>query len=183
MAPITNKEDAEAIYKTIKMGQHEGCPFYQGVNKYSIGLKVTACGKGKQERIFSNGVVWNETLHASLYSDRIDSWNQPCVYAQFNSRYDRPQMASSRPLCYERMLRPLCLKPAVPVEAACSDFCSKTDSVALRSSKPSNDYFSIGIIGFLALVAALLTFLATTYYKKYRSVKDKHARLSKNICF
>ena len=57
LAPITNKEDAEAIYKTIKMGQHEGCPFYQGVNKYSIGLKVTACGEGKQERVFSNGVV------------------------------------------------------------------------------------------------------------------------------
>ena len=70
LAPITNKEDAEAIYKTIKMGQHEGCPFYQGVNKYSIGLKVTACGKGKQKRVFSNGVVWNETLNASLCSDR-----------------------------------------------------------------------------------------------------------------
>ena len=39
LAPITNKEDFSAVYKTLLSGDHEGC-WLQGFHKFMIGLDI-----------------------------------------------------------------------------------------------------------------------------------------------
>ena len=182
LAPITNKEDALAIYRTIQAGDHESCKFHYGYSEYSIGLDVTPCGKGKQDRVFTNGEVWNETVHGKLYIDNVDSWNKPCVMAEMISGTNRPLMGfwGDCYQCYDQRL--ICLKPAVPTKTISTDSCSSSYSEPLKVTNTSHSFFAMGFIGCLALAAVFSTFVAAKYYRKYRVVEEKHAELKKDFC-
>ena len=45
------------------------CSFRRN-SRYHIGLKVKKCD-GKQARLFSNNVVWDQAKHGSLYRDTL----------------------------------------------------------------------------------------------------------------
>ena len=182
LAPITNEEDALAIYETMHAGAHAGCWFHYGDFDYFIGLDVTPCGKGKQDRVFTNGEVWNETVHGKLYIDNIDSWNKPCVFASMTSDFKRPFMGYWGD-CYQSTdFRLICLKPAIPTKNISSDSCSPSSSESLKVAKTTDSLFTMGFIGFLALAAVFFAFVATKYFKKYRDVEEKHAEVKKDLC-
>ena len=68
LAPVTNKQDLDALL-SIADSRNESCEFHHIYIKYHIGLKVRKCD-GIETRVFSNNVLWNETLHGPLYFER-----------------------------------------------------------------------------------------------------------------
>ena len=184
LAPITKKEDALAIYRTIQAGTHKGCPFHNVDTIYYIGLDVTQCGKGRQDRVFTNGELWNETVHGKFYQDNIDSWNKPCVFAAMLSVFNHPFMGEWGG-CYQYdTKRFICFKPAVSTKTISSDSCSSSYSERLKVSETSSIIFAMGsfAMGSLALAAVFFAFVAAKYYKKYRVVDEKYAKVQKELC-
>ena len=178
LAPITNKKDFDALKKAITQGNYPGCNFNVGVQQYHLGLDVTPCGKGKQDRVFTNGEVWDETVHGKLYIDNIDSWKQPCVFATLYDEIDRPVLAHWIN-CYQDYEKFICLKPATPVDAEVSSESCNSQSEGLTSSSNNQSFFAFGVIACLASVAVVFAFFALKYFKKYRAVEEKQAEVEK----
>ena len=178
LAPITNRNDYDVINKAVKSGNFPGCPFHNGWQEYFLGLDVTPCGKGKQDRVFTNGEVWNEAVHGKLYVDTVDSWNQPCVFSSYSVDFRKPTIGAwSR--CYQSDFRFICLKPVVPVETKVSSESCNSQSEALKSSGNNHSFFALGMVACLASVAVVFAFIAVKYFKKYRAVEEKHAEVEK----
>ena len=179
LAPITNRQDYNAIIKVTKMGNHPSCPFHHGDQMYFIGLDITPCGKGKQDKVFSNGVVWNEKIHGKLYVDQWESDTSPCAYAEFGSWGSNPWLSTWGDLCYEKTSRFLCLKPSNPVKVQ-SNSCGLPE--AIKSSDEQN-FTSVAIIAFCGIACVFFAFIAVKYYKKYRSIEKKHKQVKADLKF
>ena len=177
LAPITNEEDSLAIARTIREGDHEGCWFHD-FQRFFIGLDVTPCGKGKQERVFTNGEVWNPEVHDKLYADNPETWNKPCVFANFDE--DTPFIAFWEG-CYEEADNFICLKPTDPTKVVSRD-CS-SNSEALIVNKTNQSFIAVGFVGFLALAAIFLALIATRYYKKYHNIEEKQTKVEHKLSF
>ena len=179
LAPITNKEDFSAVYKTLLSGDHEGC-WLQGFNTFMIGLDITPCGRGKQERFFTNGEAWDQNVHGKLYFDHINSWFKPCVWASID--YDMNQPSLNMWLgCYKFPKRFICLKPADPTKIVSSNSCAASHSEALQTAQAGQSFFAAGLIVCLALFAVFFAFVALRYYKKYRNVEEKSNEAENNL--
>ena len=171
LAPITNKEDFSAVYKTLLAGDHEGC-WLQSFDYFMTGLDITPCGKGKQERVFTNGEVWDQSVHGKLYFDHINSWFKPCVHAGIYYDLNQPALAMWLD-CYQDAQRFICLKPADPAKVVSSDSCAAPHSEALQAVNASQSFFAVGLIVCLALFAFCFAFIALRYHRKYRDVEEK----------
>ena len=182
LAPITNRADFEALYRVTQMGNHPSCPFHYGFEfMYSIGLDVTPCGKGKQDRVFTNGVVWNNTVHGKLYSDYSDSWNSPCVYAYLDTSASRPTVATYIPYCHQsNLLRFICLKEAAPskVVGACGS-CGSAGALSIGGNL-NGGLAGMVVVACFSLVAIFFAVMAIMYYRKYQTVEEKHNNLLKS---
>ena len=175
LAPITNKEDFDALHRAAKAGNHPGCQYHHGYAQYFIGLDVTPCGEGKQDRVFTNGEVWDDDVHGKLYLDRFDTWNEPCVFALFVNQLDGPSMGRWND-CYQGNFPFICLQPSAPRNSTMSG------SKALKSSEYNDQsFFAMGLVGCLAFAAVFFAFVATKYFKKYRAVEEKHAEVKENV--
>ena len=179
LAPITNRNDFDVLKKAVIAGNHPGCQFYNFDPEYLIGLDITPCGKGKQDRVFTNGEVWNEAVHGKLYLSFFDTWNDPCVFATLDSDYNGPTLAHWAPNCRQRTIKFICLKPAVPVDAQVSSESCNSQSEALKSSGNNQSFFALGLVACLASVAVVFAFVAVKYFKKYRAVEEKQAQIEK----
>ena len=177
LAPITNQNDFDVLKKAVIDGNHPGCPFYNFDPEYLIGLDITPCGKGKQDRVFTNGEVWNEAVHGKLYLSFFDTWNDPCVFAMLDTDYNGPTLAHWVPNCRQDTIKFICLKPAVPVDAQISSESCNSQSEALKSSGNNHSFFALGMVACLASVAVVFAFIAVKYFKKYRAVEEKHAEV------
>ena len=60
LAPITTKEDKDAVAKMLSHPNCEGKNMHQS---YFLGLQVSMCG-GEAHWDFSNGVKWDDETHA-----------------------------------------------------------------------------------------------------------------------
>ena len=183
LAPITNKNDFDELYKVTQMGNHPGCPFHYGPYiYYSIGLDVTSCGgKGKQDRVFTNGVVWNNTVHGQLYTDIRDSWNRPCVHALMYNNADKPTVEPYGTFCYQHRYRFLCLKEADPSVLVASESCGST-SEAVKSDYYEH-FFTAGFICSLVVSGVFFALMAIIYYKKYRAIEQKLDNVKNELKF
>ena len=162
----------------MRSGNFPGCAFHTGWQEYLIGLDVTPCGKGKQDRVFTNGVVWNEAVHGKLYIDTADSLNEPCVFASYSVEYSKPTLGRW-PDCRQGTFKFICLKPAEPVDAQVSSESCNSQSEALKSSGNNQSFFALGLVSCLASVAVVFAFIAVKYLKKYRAVEEKQAQVEK----
>ena len=114
LAPVTNEADYEALLTAAHEGNHPSCPIHYGdLLLYSLGLDITPCGEGKQERIFTNGVVWNDAVHGKLYHDYAGKTSN-CAFAQLDTMNDRPGVYDYYDHCHQTTQRYICLKEAVP---------------------------------------------------------------------
>ena len=171
LAPITNEEDFAAVHKTLRAGYHEGCWLYDR-ESYFTGLDITPCGKGKQDRVFTNGVVWDRSVHGKLYFDHINSWYKPCVFAAVLPDWHQPALGLWFD-CYQDVKSFICLKPADPTKVISSDSCNSSSSEALIVNKTDLNFFVLGLIGFLLFSAVFLAFISLRYHRKYRDVEKK----------
>ena len=107
LAPITSLNDVDALHSVIDKYNPE-CKFHYGAFHYHIGLDISRCD-GKQYRMFTNNVVWNETEHGQLYLWRRNSKTKDTSYARFFS-HSRNLFVISDPT-KKRRARYICLKP------------------------------------------------------------------------
>ena len=180
LAPITNKQDYDAIMKVAKMGNHPNCPFHYGDHTYFIGLDITTCGRGKQERVFTNGVAWDEDVHGKLYDDSWHIKKYNCAFAQLASWGTKPWLDFWGESCHQKTNRFLCLKPSdAPVAGTRSDSCSFKPQ-AIKSNNELN-FASAAIIGFCGIASVIFSFVAVKYYQKYRTIKEKHGQMKASL--
>ena len=107
LAPITKLSDIEAL-QSIADNDNPDCDFHYGIYSYHIGLDVSICG-GKQYRLFTNNVVWNETEHGKLYKWRHGSDKKDSSYARLISHH-KTLFVIPDPRKH-RITRYICLKP------------------------------------------------------------------------
>ena len=178
LAPITNRADFDALYRVTQAGNHPSCPFHYGAFPYSIGLDVTPCGKGKQDRVFTNGVVWNDTVHGQLYSEGPDSRTSPCVHASLRTFENKPHVYSYGYFCRHSWPRFICLKEASPSELASSGSCSSSpEAVSSENGSLKGNLVGTAVVAFLSMVAVFFAFVAVKYYKRYRAVEEKYEEI------
>ena len=172
LAPITNEEDFAAVHKLLRAGCHEGCWLCER-ESYFIGLDITPCGQGgKQDRVFTNGVVWDRDVHGKLYLDNVNSWHEPCVFAGVLPDLDQPALGMWYG-CYQHEKSFICLKPADPTKVVSSGSCNSSSPKALIVNENNQIFFVVGFIGFLLLSAVFLALISLIYYRKYRDVETK----------
>ena len=110
LAPIMSTEDAQAL---LQATDKTSCEFHEYYETYHIGLDIlkTKCGN-KEEKIFSNGVVFDEAIHGKVYRELDRHWFD-CRYAGFIGFANPPQnpLLITTTKC-NRKLRYICLKPA-----------------------------------------------------------------------
>ena len=183
LAPITNRADFEALLRVTQTGNHPSCPFHHGFFLYSIGLDVTPCGKGKQDRVFTNGVVWNNTVHGQLYSDYMNSWKSPCVMAQLATINPKPALVTFGRLCNPTYQRFICLKEAAPSNVISSGSCGSPNSQALSSDAVNYKGNFVGslFVACLSLAAVFFAFVAIKYHKMHLSEEEKRRAMKNKL--
>lgn len=109
LAPITSQVDKDAVLKMLD----QNCPQHKGNFYYHTGLDLTYCGK-KQERIFTNGVKYDEGTHGTLYTGGYKH-DSKCPLAYMASILDRSLLIAAKPNCYPQNLRVVCLDQSTAV--------------------------------------------------------------------
>ena len=174
LAPITNQADFDALHKAVVEGNNPSCPFhYMDIMLYSIGLDITPCGKGKQDRIFTNGVAWDNDVHGKLYYDY--GGNKNCLFAVMDNQYiSKPAIYSYGSECYQTTQRVICLKEAVPSNYSSTGCSGSSVSQAITSQVSYKGNFVGGLlVACLSLVGVFFAFVAIKYHKKYQAVQGK----------
>ena len=136
LAPITNKADKDAV---LKMLNPEECPMHGGKLTYHIGLDVSYCGES-QERVFSNGVKYDDKIHGPLYTD-ASLPSDKCPFAYLVSVTNMNLVIGIKPGCNIQKTKVLCLDQTT---AAASPLVQKKDDFYKFSS--TNILIGVGAI-------------------------------------
>ena len=108
LAPITTQEDKNAVLKLLD----PSCDIHKGGEIYLVGLDITPCGKS-QDRTFTNGQSYKESVHGHLYEDYNDP-DTKCPIAYFDSIIESLEI-SKEPQCISQRQRFLCLDQSTAV--------------------------------------------------------------------
>ena len=172
LAPVTNKRDAKKIIKFLKNNIDDTCsisPF----NSYWIGLDTTFNGT-EQEKVFSNGIKWNDRKHSKIYNK---------IYKPVNVKLNCPvayvvPMIDEDPFVYDdeskkcniRMKRKyFCLKPAGEATAESINQDSTKNDVTLPSG-----FQAASVFMFVAVVI-----VAVRLHSKNRRLVEENINLKK----
>ena len=156
LAPVTNQEDKDAIMKLIG-AKH--CKVDRGNMFYHIGLDVTPCGE-TQERIFSNGVFYDRSVHGKLYDD-MSPPSEICPDAYLDYEDSNPFTIGSLPRCHPQRHKFICLEQSTSNASPITR--EKTKSVQLAAE-------TCAVLG--VLVCAVVGVLAFSTAKFYKRTKD-----------
>ena len=158
LAPILTTEDAQTLLQATDV---TSCDFHKHYEPYHIGLDIlkTKCGN-KEEKIFSNGVVFDEAIHGQVYRELDRHWLD-CRHAGFYG-YESPPHNPLLITTYdcEEKLRYICLKPA-----------DKTAS-PLVSEKPVNSSFAYLNYTSVPLVLVAVALIARLMWEKESAKKE-----------
>ena len=142
LAPLTNFDDVDAL-RSVADRYNKSCQFHYGSHDYHIGLDVSWCG-GKQHKMFTNNVVWNETLHGDLYIWRPLSRTKGQSLARF--------FAPSRKLFVVSNLastaRYICLKPS----STAAESLVKKDDFGYNDVLCGGGALMVALVGFLLVM-------------------------------
>ena len=104
LAPITTLEDKEALTKLL----HPDCDIHKGVRHYHIGLDITPCGE-TQDRVFSNGVIYDKNVHGHLYDD-FNTPKTTCPLAYIHYLYYTNRLViGAKNGCRQQPMKVICL--------------------------------------------------------------------------
>ena len=160
LAPITTQEDKDAILNLID----PSCQIHKGDKFYHIGLEVTPCGK-TQERIFSNGIVYDKDIHGKLYDD-LSKPEDKCPDAYLMYYDDNPFTIGTLPNCYQQYQRVICLDETT---ATASPFSQEKTSLVHNNS--TQVFLTVGRM-FCAIIG-IIGFATAQIYKRKVNWKRK----------
>ena len=164
LAPILSTEDAQAL---LQATDETSCDFHNHVAPYHIGLDIlkTKCGN-KEEKIFSNGVVFDEEIHGKVYRELDRHWFD-CRYAGFLGYANPPQnpLLITTTEC-NRKLRYICLKPA---DKTADPLVSESH---VSSSFAYLNYASVPIVLIAIAVIARLMWKNKSAERELRKLKE-----------
>ena len=160
LAPIVSQEDKDAITKLL----NPDCKIHQGVRHYHIGLDVTPCG-GSQDRVFTNGVIYDKNVHGHLYDDYITNKEKcPLAYMHyFRSR--NFLIIGDKNNCEPEPMKFLCLDQSTATSSPITQ--KKTDNFEVS---PTQAVVGMGgiFIAFGCLAMATLKF-----YRQSKTLKTE----------
>ena len=177
LAPITNKRDAKRLRRHFDKNHEAGpeCPISSGYpDEYHIGLEIT----DTDQKVFSNGVKWNDKKHSKLYDDlRKDDYlevNENCTIALYFPFFeDKPLLYRHESKdCDPMRAKYICLKPA-----------DKASAKSLVHEDNSNLYGNAAVSNvtlFAAFMALCCAFFAVGYKRQNEKLKKEFGEL-KNI--
>ena len=161
LAPISTLEDKEALTKLL----HADCDIHKGVRHYHIGLDITPCGGG-QDRVFSNGVIYDKNVHGHLYVDKYITAQEKCPLAYMHYFYSMNRLViGTRRRCEQQPMKVLCLDQST---AASSPITQREDD----HYKVSSSEAVIGLVGNLVVVGCL-ALVALKFYRQSKMLKTE----------
>ena len=143
LAPITTMEDRDAVHKMLDWN----CVEHQGSFVYHLGLDITPCGK-KQDRVFSNGLQFDEKVHGKLYKD-FTTPDSKCPLAYLRWYADEPFVIGHEPQCHPQTLKFLCLDRS---NAVASQIMRSDD----KNIKISTTQALVAVLGVFAIFGGLI---------------------------
>ena len=153
LAPVTNQEDKDAILKLI---DPEHCQVHRGDLFYHIGLEVTPCGK-TQDRVFSNGVIYDHSVHGKLYDD-LSPPTEICPDAYLDYETPNPFTIGSLPMCHPQRQRFICLDQSTAAASPVTQAKSKSVQLAVETCA------ALGML--VCTVIGVLAFTTAKFYKR-----------------
>ena len=189
LAPITNTQDANKIVKLFNnnVGK-EHCTFATNVAySYWIGLNITY-NESKQEKIFSNGIQWNDTKHMKIYTNYLKEYSD-CPIAMFQPYFPPkpfPIMGDSESCKVGSWVRYVCLKPNDDKSA--ESIIQDKDSLKSVVTLPTGLVFAVAASALLVVVVGVIA-IARMHTKIKRLSKNNNelrlgheqARMTENI--
>ena len=164
LAPILSTEDAQAL---LRATVESSCEFHSHLDPYHIGLDIlkTKCGK-KEEKIFTNGVVFDEAIHGKVYRELDRHWLD-CRHAGFYGLGNPPEnpLVITTYDCDEK-LRYICLKPADKTAAPLVSESPVSSSFAYLN------YTSVPIVLIAIAIIARLIWEKESAKKELRKLKE-----------
>ena len=115
LAPVTNKEDADALVKLFEsnVGKQD-CTFATPYGwSYWLGLDITYSGN-RQDKVFSNGVSWNDKVHGKIYNDYLKKKHTGCPMVVFQTWFPLGAfniVTESSSCRVRKIARYVCFKP------------------------------------------------------------------------
>ena len=158
LAPITNKENLEALKKVTRQSCFKGKTM-----RWNTGLDIEVCNGVEVKKVFTNGVNWNEKLHGPLYEETY--------YAHLtnmrNAIFRGPTVADKVDImgdmsCRGRVETFICLKPA-----------SESNPEKLVKGSGVHSFNSLALLAFVVPTVAFFcaAFVATKLYKQLQSLE------------
>ena len=169
LAPIETKEDLHAIHELLM----QDCGVFPPLPLFFTGLDVNVCGK-KEERIFTDGVKFNETLHGSLYEEihfkfMDDSNVRTAAIGETNLEiiYITPDST-----CGEMEANFICLKPAKP----------NGEPEALVKNADVNSFNNLAFLAFAIPTVAFFCVvgIAMKFYRRNQVLEEEKRNMSNN---
>ena len=161
LAPIVNDEDKTAIIKLID----PNCDIHKGVRHYHIGLDITPCGGG-QDRVFSNGVIYDKNVHGHLYDDTFITAQEKCPLAYMHYLFTTNYLLIGyKNNCEPEPMKVICLDQSTATASGISQ--KKTENFEVS---PTQALVGMGgiFIAFGCLAIATLKF-----YKQSKMLKTE----------
>ena len=156
LAPVTNQEDKDAILKLIG-AKH--CKIDRGNMFYHIGLDVTPCGE-TQERIFSNGVFYDRSVHGKLYDD-MSPPSEICPDAYLDYEDSNPFTIGSLPRCHPQRQKFICLDQSTAAASPVTQEKSKSVQLAAETC------------AVLGMLIGVLVFSTAKFYKRTKDLEKE----------
>ena len=166
LAPVTNYQDSQALMKAF---DPENCPFHRFLISYHIGLDLYSYDN-ELVKVFSNNVLWNNTVHESLYYDKTKSY-----YDQWKSYSKCPEafldiaVSTNKPLIIQagnnicdRKRRYVCLKSA-----------SNCVSASALVKEYSSDSYQVNLIAFGGMIVFSVVVLIGLIMFHLKSLKNR----------
>ena len=170
LAPVSNKRDAKKILKFFENNIDITCSISPW-DAYWIGLDTTFNGT-MREKVFSNGIKWNDKKHSKIYNKVYKNEDGNCPVAYVLPMIDEdPFVYGDESLkCDIRMKRKyFCLKPAGEATAESINQDSTKNAVTLLSG-----FLAATVFMFVAVVI-----VAVRLHSKNRRLVEENINLKK----
>ena len=169
LAPIVNDEDKAAITKLLD----PYCAIHRGVRYYHIGLDITPCGN-TQDRVFTNGVIYDKSVHGHLYIDEYITPKTKCPLAYMHYIWgDNRLVLGTKNNCGPEPMKILCLDQSTATASAIKH--NETENFIVSPVQ------ALIAFGGVFIVVGCLALATLKFYRQSKMLKKELNTLNKDF--